>query len=189
MTRLRVDAQENRDRVVAVARALFAESGLDVTMRQVARQAEVGPATLYRRFPTKQDLVVEAFADELAACGAIVRDGAADPDPWRGLCSVVEHIVLLNAGNRGFTDAFLSAHPELVDFAAHRREMGQTVASIISRAQEAGSLRPDFVFNDFVVLLLAGRGLAAAPSATREAAVRRFTSIVIDGLRAQEDVQ
>ena len=54
---LRADAQENRDRILDAARALFSERGLDVSMREVARCAEVGPATLYRRFPTKQALI------------------------------------------------------------------------------------------------------------------------------------
>ena len=94
---LRVDARENRVRVLAAARELFAESGLEVTMRQIARRAGVGPATLYRRFPTKQDLVFEAFENELAECGSIVHDGAADPDPWRGFCDVLERTLLLHA--------------------------------------------------------------------------------------------
>lgn len=65
---LRADAQDNRDRVLEAARALFAERGIDVTMRQIARRADVGPATLYRRFPTKQILVDEAFEYELRSC-------------------------------------------------------------------------------------------------------------------------
>ncbi|BCJ33929.1 TetR family transcriptional regulator [Actinocatenispora thailandica] len=181
---LRVDARENRDRVLAAARELFAESGLEVTMRQVARRAGVGPATLYRRFPTKHDLVLEAFEHELAECSSIVYDGAADPDPWRGFCFVVERTLLLNARNQGFTDAFMSAHPDVVDFAAHREQLGRTVTTIIRRAQAAGRLRPDFVFDDFAVILLAGRGLTAAPASTRDAAVRRFAGFTIDGLRA-----
>ncbi|MFJ4185456.1 TetR/AcrR family transcriptional regulator [Kitasatospora sp. NPDC089509] len=180
---LRIDARENRDRVLAAARELFAESGLEVTMRQIARRADVGPATLYRRFPTKRDLVLKAFENELAECGSIVHDGAADPDPWRGFCDVIERILLLNARNQGFTDAFMSAHPDVVDFEAHRQELGRVVSTVIDRAQAAGRLRPDFGFDDFAVLLLAGRGLTAAPAATRDAAVRRFTAFMIDGLR------
>lgn len=183
---LRVDARENRVRVLAAARELFAESGLEVTMRQIARRAGVGPATLYRRFPTKQDLVFEAFENELAECGSIVHDGAADPDPWRGFCDVLERTLLLHARNQGFTDAFVSAHPDVVDFAAHRQELGRVISTIIRRAQAAGRLRPDFVFDDFVVILLAGRGLTAAPASTRDTAVRRFAAFVIDGLRVAD---
>lgn len=81
---LRSDAQDNRDRILAVAREAFAAEGLDVPMRALARRAGVGPATLYRRFPTKEALVVEVFAEQMAACTAAVDAGLADPDPWRG---------------------------------------------------------------------------------------------------------
>jgi AcrR family transcriptional regulator len=75
---LRADAQENRDRVLEAARDLFGRQGLGVTMREVARLADVGPATLYRRFPTKKHLVDAAFADEVRACRGIVEDACAD---------------------------------------------------------------------------------------------------------------
>src|SRR4051794_20787548 len=97
---LRADAQDNRDRVLEAARALFSERGLDVPMREIARRAGVGPATLYRRFPTKQSLIDEAFTDEMRTCRDIVRAGCADTDPWRGLCSIVLAVTDLNARNQ-----------------------------------------------------------------------------------------
>jgi AcrR family transcriptional regulator len=181
---LRSDAQDNRHRVLEAARALFAESGLGVTMRQIARRAGVGPATLYRRFPTKQDLVLEAFRDELGACGAIVREAAADPDPWRGFCSVIERVTVLNARNQGFTDAFMAEYPNAIDFAAHRAALTREIAAISRRAIAAGDLRADFVLDDFMLVLLAGRGLTTIPARDRVAAARRFAALTIEGLRA-----
>ena len=181
---LRSDAEENRHRILESARQLFSESGLDVTMRQIARRAEVGPATLYRRFPSKQDLVLEAFKSELAACRAIVREGVANTDPWQGFCSVVERITVLNVRNQGFTDAFLSVHASAADFASHRVDMLSEVATIIRRAQAVGALRQDFVVDDFVLILLAGRGLGRAPLEVRTVAAHRFAALAIDGLRA-----
>jgi AcrR family transcriptional regulator len=180
---LRSDAQDNRDRVLEAARELFAESGLGVTMRQIARRAGVGPATLYRRFPTKQDLVLEAFMGELGACSAIVREAAADPDPWRGFCSVIERVTVLNARNQGFTDAFLAEYPSVVDFTAHRAALTREIAAISRRAIAAGELRADFVVDDFMLVLLAGRGLTAVPARYRVAAARRFAALAIEGLR------
>jgi AcrR family transcriptional regulator len=118
---LRADAQDNRDRILDAARALFAEHGLDVTVREIARRAGVGPATLYRRFPTRQQLVDEAFADELRACEQIVDDAVSDPDPWRGFGSVVEELTVLNSRNRGFVDAFMSANRHTDVFVAGDR--------------------------------------------------------------------
>lgn len=73
---LRSDALDNRERILDAARALFSADGLNVPMREIARRAGVGPATLYRHFPTKQMLVADAFADQLRACRAIVDEGA-----------------------------------------------------------------------------------------------------------------
>src|ERR1700729_80765 len=67
---LRSDARDNRELILDAARALFAAEGLNVPMREIARRAGVGPATLYRRFPTKEMLVTEAFADQMLACHA-----------------------------------------------------------------------------------------------------------------------
>ncbi|ROQ40703.1 TetR family transcriptional regulator [Frondihabitans sp. PhB188] len=181
---LRSDAQSNRDRVLAAARELFATEGLGVPMREISRRAGVGPATLYRRFPTKPDLVAAAFADELSACRAIVEDGAADPAPWRGLQSVIVELTELNARNHGFVEAFTSQYPDAADFTTHRRELLHLLTSLVRRAQESGELRADFVMNDLMLVLLAGRGLAALPPSRRDAAARRFADLAIDALRA-----
>jgi AcrR family transcriptional regulator len=153
-------------------------------MRQIARRAGVGPATLYRRFPTKQDLVLEAFTDELGACSAIVREATADPDPWRGFGSVIERVTVLNAQNQGFTDAFMAQYPDAIDFAAHRAALTRQIAAIGRRAIAAGELRGDFVLDDFMLVLLAGRGLTTIPARDRVAAARRFAALTIEGLRA-----
>ncbi|CAM3337706.1 helix-turn-helix domain-containing protein [Kibdelosporangium persicum] len=63
---LRSDARDNRDRILVAARTAFAADGIDVPMREIARRAGVGPATLYRRFPTKEALVTAAFVSAFA---------------------------------------------------------------------------------------------------------------------------
>src|SRR5437764_6527111 len=117
---LRSDARDNRDRILDAARAVFATEGLNAPMREIARQAGVGPATLYRRFPTKELLVTEAFRDQMRACYAIVEEGLADPDPWHGFALVVEKLCELHARDQGFTAAFTSAFPHAMDFAEDR---------------------------------------------------------------------
>lgn len=181
---LRADAQDNRDRIIAAARALFAERGLDIGMREVARHAEVGPATLYRRFPTKQALIDQAFDVELSSCRAVVEESCADPDPWHGFTSAIERLTALNTSNRGFVDAFLSATPGGAAFERHRRELLAMLAELASRAKAQGRLRPDFVIDDLVLILLAGRGLGSVPPARREAAARRFAGLAVDAFRA-----
>jgi len=181
---LRSDARDNRDRVLEAARRLFSDQGLGVPMREIARRAEVGPATLYRRFPTKQALIDAAFTDELRACSGIVRDGCADPDPWRGLSTIVRDITELNAANQGFVDAFVSSYPGAVDFTAHRSGMLRALTGLWRRAQRAGALRPDTVVDDLILMIMAGRGLPPGPPALRVAAARRFAALILDSLRA-----
>jgi AcrR family transcriptional regulator len=183
---LRADARDNRDRVLAAARDLFAERGLGVTMREVARRAEVGPATLYRRFPSKRDLLDAVFADEVRACRTIVEEGCADPDPWRGFCGVVERLSVLNVGNQGFVDAFTSTGEDAEAFAEHRGTMLRLLAGLALRAKTAGRLRADFVVDDLVLVLLADRGLAAAAPEDREAAARRFAALALDAFSAAD---
>jgi AcrR family transcriptional regulator len=179
---LRTDAADNRERILAAARVVFAAEGLNVPMREVARRAGVGPATLYRRFPTKEALVTEAFTGEVRACHAIVEEGLADPDPWRGFCLVIEKICELHARNRGFTAAFMSVFPDAVDVTAGRGHALTSVAGLARRAQDAGRLRPDFVMDDLILLLMANRGIRAASPAAAVTASRRFAALAIQAL-------
>jgi AcrR family transcriptional regulator len=183
---LRSDAQENRDRVLAAARELFGTDGLHVTMREIARRAGVGPATLYRRFPTKADLVRAAFENELDDCRSIVVGALADVDPWRGFRSIVEEVLVLNARNQGFTDAFLAAYPDAVDFRTQREQAVRAITAVARRAINAGALRADFVLDDFLVILLAARGLSRTTETERVRAARRYAALVIDGLRTSD---
>jgi AcrR family transcriptional regulator len=179
LTQLRSDARENRDRIVEVARELFAERGLEIGMREIARTAAVGPATLYRRFPTKQDLVDEAFGVELRACRGIVETASAASSPWRGFASAVRELIALNARNRGFVEAFTATDTAHGVIVAHRRELLGMLAGLTQRAVEAGELRADFRVEDLVLVLRAGRAVSD------ERAAERFAQIVLDGFRTR----
>ncbi|GHJ39321.1 TetR/AcrR family transcriptional regulator [Streptomyces sp. TS71-3] len=181
---LRSDAQDNRARILDAARVLFATEGLNVPMREVARSAGVGPATLYRRFPTKESLVTEAFADQMRECRTIVDEGLADQDPWRGFRRVIEKVCELHAHDQGFADAFTSAFPRALDIAGDRAHALASITKLARRAQDTGQLRPDFVLDDLILMLMAHRGVHAASQAARVAASRRFAALVIQAFRA-----
>lgn len=181
---LRSDALDNRDRILDAARALFATEGLKVPMREIARHAGVGPATLYRRFPTKQMLATEAFADDMRACRAIVDEGLAHPDPWRGFRLVIEKTCELHARSRGFTEGFMATFPNAIDFVAERAYALNSIAELAHRAKDAGHLRPDFVLDDLILMLMANRGIQTTSEAARVAASRRFAALVIQAFQA-----
>ncbi|MFI2427906.1 TetR/AcrR family transcriptional regulator [Streptomyces sp. NPDC018955] len=180
----RSDARDNRARILDAARVVFGEEGLSAPMREVARHAGVGPATLYRHFPTKQALIVETFAEQRRACRAAVHDALADSDPWDGFRSLIERICELHAQSRGFADAFMTAFPEAMDFAADRQRTLRAVGELARRAQETGRLRPGFVVDDLILMLMAHRGLQDTPRAARLTASRRFAAYVIEAFRA-----
>ncbi|GHE23988.1 TetR/AcrR family transcriptional regulator [Streptomyces thermodiastaticus] len=179
---LRSDARDNRDRLLEAARALFSLEGLAVPMREVARRAGVGPATLYRHFPTKEALVTEAFAQQLSACEDIADRASANPDAWSGLCQAIEDICELHARDRGFTEAFMSAYPRAFTMTAGRGRVLQKIARLAARAKRSGHLRPDVVLDDVVLMLLANKGLQTASTATRVAASRRFAGLMIQAV-------
>jgi AcrR family transcriptional regulator len=181
---LRSDARDNRELILAAARAAFAAEGLAVPMREIARWAGVVPATLYRRFPTKQALITEAVSGQLGACRAIVAEGAADPDPWHGFRRVVEKVCELHARDRGVVSAFMSAFPNAMDFAADREYALRTTAELARRAKEAGQLRPDFILDDLILMLMANNGIRAASPAARVAASRRFAALALQSFQA-----
>ncbi len=184
MTHLRSDARDNRDRILEVARAAFATEGLDVPMREIARRAEIGPATLYRRFPTKEALVVEAFREQMGACDTIIDAALADPDPWRGFCTFIEQLFELHALDRGFTAAFMSAYPNALDFTAGRNASLLRVAELAARARAEGGLRADFVLEDLLLMIMGNSGLRTSSPEAAVAASRRFAALAIEAFRA-----
>lgn len=184
---LRSDARDNRDRILQVARTVFATEGIGVSMRELARRAGVGPATLYRRFPTKEALVTEAFGEQMATCTRIVEAGLADPDPWRGLRTVIEEVCAMHAVDRGFTAAFVTAFPKAVDFARERTRALRSLSDLVQRAKDSGGLRRDFVLDDLVMLIMANSGIRATSREAAVAASRRFVALQIQSISARPD--
>lgn len=184
---LRSDARDNRARILDAARAVFLTQGLDVPTREVARRAEVGPATLYRHFPTKELLVAEAFTDQMHACRSIVDEGLRNPDPWQGFRGAVEKLCEMYARDRGFTAAFMSTFPHAMDFAALRTATLAATAELLRRAKATGRLRPEVVLDDLLLMIMANNGIQAWTPEARVAASRRFAAFMIDGFRTSAE--
>ena len=182
---MRADARENRARVLAVARELFAERGLEVPMAAIARRAGVGVATLYRRFPTKESLVMEAFTEQFAVCRAVIEEALTEPDPWRGFCTVLEKVCLLQVTDRGFTAAFVASFPDMHSEVRERTWHG--FAALVQRAKDSGQLRADFSPHDLTLVLLANSGLAGVPVEVAVAASQRLVAYLLEAFRAGTD--
>jgi AcrR family transcriptional regulator len=181
---MRADARRNRDRILEAARDLFADRGLDVPIAAIARRAGVGVATLYRRFPARESLITEVFADQMSACAGVIDEALADPDPWRGFASVIEKVCAMQATDRGFTAAFLTAFPGALDFERERVRAERGFAALAQRAKDAGRLRRDFARTDLTLVLMANNGITADSPQAALAASRRLVALLLQSFRA-----
>lgn len=182
---LRADATRNRGRIIEAARAVFAEQGLDASMNEVARRAGVGVATLFRRFPTRDDLITATFADKMAAYADAIDDALADPDPWHGFCAYVERVCGMQAADRGFTDVLTVTFPTAKGFEAVRDRAAAGFAELIGRAKAAGQLRQDFVHQDLVLVLMANAGVVAGTGTAAPEAWRRLVAYLLQAFAAE----
>ncbi|WP_324194366.1 TetR/AcrR family transcriptional regulator [Nocardia blacklockiae] len=179
---LRSDARDNRAHLLDTARALFLTAGLDVPIREIARRAEVAPATVYRHFPTKQLLLTEVYAHQLHAWQSALTAGLADPDPWHGFSRMVEKLCALRAHDHNFTAAFKSAYPRALDFTAIRKASLTTAAELITRTKNTGHLRPDITLHDLTLMLTAIDGIRTP--APRTADSHRYATHILRAFRA-----
>ncbi len=181
---LRADAERNRLALVAAAREVFGERGLDAPLDEIARRAGVGNATLYRRFPSRHDLVAAVFADTLRDVLAVMHRSLADPDPWNGFRDYVSFVCGLQSADRGLADLLttrLTGAPELEEL---RAQAYVGFVRLVDRARAAGALRTDYVPEDLVLLLMANAGLVRRTADHASSASARFVSMALDGLRA-----
>jgi AcrR family transcriptional regulator len=178
---LRADAARNRARVLGTAYEAFAAEGLSVPIDEIARRAGVGAGTIYRHFPTKEDLfsaVVESRLQHIIAAGRALLD---EPEPGEALFTFLRSMVLdWGATDQGLVDALgglgidvESAAPDAED--AFRGLLGELLVA----AQRAGAIRPDVEVPEIKALMV---GCQAMQGYDRARAAR-LTDVVIDGLR------
>jgi AcrR family transcriptional regulator len=139
---LRADARRNRDRIVEAAREVFAEHGLDASLNEVARVAQVGVATLFRRFPNREELIAATFADRMGEYAALIETALEDPDPWHGFSEYVRGVCAMQVSDRGFTDVLTQSLPSVQEFEAEREQAFRRFTLLISRARKPGHSDP-----------------------------------------------
>lgn len=180
---LRRDAQENRDRILAAARIAFAEIGIDVSVEEIAHRAGVGMGTLYRRFPTKDALIDAVFEQHLDRIAAIAEAAIAGPDAWTAFLGYLTDIVRLQANDRGLSQ-ILGAHLSAEDLVSRARiRLRPIVQQLIERAQDAGELRADVVYEDISVLLWTTGRVVDATRGVEPDFWQRYLALAVDGLR------
>jgi AcrR family transcriptional regulator len=181
---LRADAARNRARLLAAAKDVFAERGLDATMDEVARRAGVGVGTAYRRFRNRDDLISALFEERLEEFMALLDDALADPNAWHGLRTFLERSMEMQADDRGFKELLLQSDESRERMARFRAHIRPLVADLIRRAQQAGDLRPDVVEDDVLLVSLMTGAVADFSHSVAPQLWRRALGLLLDGLRA-----
>jgi AcrR family transcriptional regulator len=180
---LRADARRNRERVISAAGVVFADQGRDAQMDDVARRAGVGVGTVYRHFPTKEALIEALAIDRFEKVVAVGKEALLNPDPWAAFEGAIWAGAELTASDRSFTEIVgeLTGPMQLPE--RLERDMRETYGELMRRAQAAGALRADLVFDD-MPMFMCGIGLGARKTHACPDAWKRHVAIVIDGLRA-----
>jgi AcrR family transcriptional regulator len=181
---LRADARRNREAVLAAARERFGECGLDCQMDDIARTAGVGVGTVYRHFPTKEDLIAALVADRFERLAERAEQALGERDPWQAFCDLIRHSAGVTVRDRALSE-FLSWHPELGQHEAVRSGLADLTAQLMSNAQRMGGMREDAVIED-VPTLICGIGAVTAGASGKmpELNWERYVEIMLDGLRA-----
>jgi AcrR family transcriptional regulator len=182
--RLRADAARNQQRIVAAARELFAQYGLEITLDDVAERAGVGVGTVYRRFSNKKELIAEVFEQNMIEFGDAADAAYRHPDPWQGLVQFFEYACTHLAANRGFSEVMLELENDMERFAAIRDRLRPTVAAIIDRARDAGALAPEVEASDFFALIHMVEALAVFSRPVNPDVWQRYMAIVLNGVRS-----
>ncbi|HEX6444073.1 MAG TPA: TetR family transcriptional regulator [Streptosporangiales bacterium] len=182
---LRADARRNRERLLAVAVAAFARDG-DVTMDAIAREAGVGPGTLYRHFPTREALVEAAYRSELEKLCAAAPELLATLPPDAALRAWMDLFLDYLLTKRHMADALRAVVASGGNpFAQSRALLTDAIATLLDAGVEAGKVRPDVDPGDILVNL-SGIGLATAGAERRDQA-SRLLDLLMDGLWHRAD--
>lgn len=180
---LRADAERNRARIVAAARRVVSRDGAEARMDTIAREAGVGVGTVYRRFPTKDELVASVLEEFAHATLEGISAAAQAPAPWTAFEGSLYALAESLAENRGLLDAL---EPELRrsgPVVELRSRLLATLEPVLAGAQDAGVVRADVAVTDLLVLASLVTRLPAPIRELEPHAWERLLAVVLDGLR------
>ena len=179
--RVRADAQRNIDTLLQTAMAVFATSGVDAPVREIAEQAGVGVGTIYRHFPQRSDLIAAVFRREIDACADAAPVLAAEHEPGEALARWIQRYVDFIAAKRGLAKALHSGDPAFDALPVYfKQRLEPALRTLLKSAASAGQLRPDITAEE---LLGAVASLCMHAFAQGPKQARRMVSLLVDGLR------
>ncbi|MFD9700759.1 TetR/AcrR family transcriptional regulator [Lentzea sp. NPDC059081] len=178
---LRADAVRNRELLLAAAVEEFARQGVDAPISAIARRAGLGKGTVFRHFPTKDDLVAAIVLDRVTRLTALAGDllGAADAG-----AAVLEFLRYAARQRQQLDLSFLSGDlgPEVADAQEH---MARAIAALVDRARAEGALRHDITGTDVMLLMCVPNDVVKHVPDAPPDLWERYLAILFDGLRPE----
>jgi AcrR family transcriptional regulator len=175
----RADAQRNLEALLKSAKAIFAISGVDAPVREIAQQAGVGIGTLYRHFPQRSDLIAAVFRKEIDACAEAAATLAAKHAAGEALAKWMQRYAAFVATKRGLAPALHSGDPAFEPLRGYfEQRVRPALRMLLESAVAAGEVRNDVDSDD---LLHAVASLCMP--ARDDGHARRMVALLVDGLR------
>ena len=178
----RADAQRNRDRVLEVAREAFTRLGADASLDDIAKQAGVGAGTLYRHFPTRDELLKAVYRSEVEKLASAERKFAETMPPLQALRAWMLLFVDYIATKKIIAPALnnIVGGPSKVFEASHDR-IWEAIRALVKRAIQSGDIRKDLDPLDLLRALIGVANVASSPEWKQSA--RRLVDILVTGSR------
>lgn len=175
---LRADAQRNRERILLAAEEVFVERGANVALEEVAKRAGVGIGTLYRRFPTREELLAAAYSARflLFAETSLSRDEQLDP--LSAMRAFMEELVLHSNVYRGLAASLGTVLAVGTPGCVATRNEGER---LLVRAQKAGVVRTDISFEEIICVAVA-ISLATEKQESPQGRIAHLVGIFMDGI-------
>lgn len=177
----RADAQRNLDSLLQAAKTVFAHSGVDAPVRDIAEKAGVGVATVYRHFPQRADLIAAVFRREVEACASAAPILAAKHKPFEALEKWMQRYVAFVATKRGLANALHSGDPAFEALQGYfDQRLKPAHRMLVASAIAAGEVRSDVEADE---ILGAVASLCMSAYNTGPGRAERMVALLIDGLR------
>ncbi len=178
----RTDAQQNRERILEVAKHAFTQSGVNASLDDIAKEAGVGPGTLYRHFPTRDALIEAVYRSEVAKLAGAEKNFAEFMPPIEALRAWMLLFVEYIAAKHIIAPALNSivGGPSRL-FETTRDQIQGAIDSLVKRAIASGDIRKDLVPFDLLRALIGVSNVATTPDWQQSA--KRLVDILITGSR------
>lgn len=179
----RADAERNRRRILDAATRVFAESGPNATLNDVARAASVGIGTIYRKFPDKEALLDALLDDKIETVMQVAADAAELDDAGTAFRAYLFGMIEVHAADRSLATVLFAPNRNERFPADLADQLASTADDLIARAIEAGELRTGFTRQDTTVLAVMVGMIATATRESDPDLWRRYAQVVVDGTR------